>query len=180
MEQPLRITSEKIELSNFKLNKTGYFIALFLMYLLIALPVLAFTLIVSFGGRPAFGLILFSIFMGFGAYFFYRLATWNKYGKENFILDQERNLFIYQPEAKKISYKIIEFKIETLEVSIINSGENVDYQGSKYSTSWLKLDDGVTTIHTNIKSPKMILEELLKKLEEWGISTNLLLDEMKD
>jgi len=180
MEQPLIITSGKIELSNFKLNKAGYIISLFLMYLMIGIPVLTFILILSFGNKPAFGLILLSIALGFGAYFFYRLAIWNKYGKEIFLLENEKGLLIYQPEAKKISYKTSEFNIETLNVSIINSGENADYEGSKHGISWLKLDDGVTTIQTNIKSPRIIMDELVKKMEEWGINNTLLLDEIKD
>lgn len=180
MEQPLNITSGKIELSNFKLNKVGYIISLFLMYLMIGIPVLAFILILSFGNKPAFGLILFSIALGFGAYFFYRLATWNKYGKENFILEKERNLLIYQPQAKKISYRTVEFNIETLVISIINSGENTNYEGSKHSISWLKLDDGTTTLHTSIKNPRIIMDDLVKTFEEWGIKNDLLLDEIKD
>jgi hypothetical protein len=178
MVSPLTTSPEKIELSNFKLNKTGHVITLSLMYLMIVLPILAFILIIASGNKPAFGLVLFSIALGFGAYFFYRLATWNKFGKEIFILEKE--VLIYQPEAKKISYRTIEFKIETLVVSIITVNEYVDYEGAPQAISWLKLDDGQTNIQTNIKSPRIIMDDLVKIFEEWGIKNNLLLDEIKD
>ena len=178
MTQPFISSAEKIELTNFKLNKSGYYITLSFMYLMIAIPILAFIFIVSSGGKPAIGLLIFTIALGFGAYFFYRLATWNKHGKENFILAND--LLIYKPEAKKISYKEFEFKIENLVVSIIDTEDRVEYEGTQQPIAWLKLSDGQNTIQTNIKTPKSVLIELTKVFEKWGIQNDRLLEEIKD
>lgn len=178
MTQPFISTADRIELSNFKLNKTGYIITVSLMYLTILIPILATTLILSTGGRPSFGLLISCTIFGFIAYFFYRLATWNKYGKEHFIL--ENDLLIYKPEAKKISYKTIEFKIENLVVSIINSEDSVEYDGVKQNIAWLKLTDGQNSIQTNIKTPQSIIIDIVKIFEKWGINNDTLLEEIRD
>jgi uncharacterized membrane protein len=178
MHAPLTTHLDKIELTNFKLNKSGYVITLLLMYLMITVPILAFMFILTSGNKPTFGFVIISVILGFGAYFFYRLATWNKYGKEHFI--HENDLLIYQPEAKKISYKRIELNSENLVVSVVNSGESVEYNGTKQAITWLKLIDGEITIQTNIKMPQSVALEIIKTFEKWGIQNDLLLDEMKD
>lgn len=178
MPSPLNITSKQAELTNFKLNKTGYFIALSLMYLVILIPITAFILIISSGAKPAFGLIVFSVAMGFGAYFFYRLAAWNKHGKEKYIL--ENSVFIYQPEAKNISYKKFEFDIEQLIISIVDSEISAEYDGMKQGIAWLRLSDGKTTIQTNIKTPRSLILDLMKTFDDWGIVTEGNFENLRD
>jgi hypothetical protein len=178
MIQPFISTSDRIELSNFKLNRAGYIITVSLMYLTIFIPVVVTTLILSTGGRPSFGLLISCAIFGFIAYFFYRLATWNKYGKEHFIL--ENGLLIYKPEAKKVSYKTIEFKIENLVVSIINSEDAVEYNRTKENIAWLRLNDGQNSIETNIKTPQSIIINIVHIFEKWGINNDTLLEEIKD
>lgn len=178
MLSPLTITSQQAELTNFKLNKSGYRITLFLMYLVILVPVAAFIFIIISGAKPAFGFIVFSVLMGFGAYFFYRLATWNKHGKEKYIL--ENGVFIYQPEAKNISYKKMEFNPETLVISIIHSEDSVEYGGMKQAVSWLKLSDDQTSIHTNIKTPRSLLLDLTQTFENWGITVEGNFEDLRD
>lgn len=168
MSSPLTITSNQAELTNFKLNIPGYFITLFLMYLMISLPVIAVIFIISSGAKPSGGLLLFSVAMGFGAYFFYRLAVWNKHGREKYIVENDK--FIYQPEAKKISYKTITFNLENLVITVVNSEESVEYDGMEQAIAWLRLSDDQTTITTNIKAPRSLIMDLVQKFEDWGIA----------
>lgn len=178
MLSPLIISSDQVTLTNFKLNKTGYYMTLGLMYLSILIPILISTAIFSTGGKPSFGLFISWTIFGFIVYFFYRLATWNKHGKEYFIKDQD--LLIYKPEAKNISYKIHEFKLEDLVVSVVRSTEETDYEGTIQSISWLRLSDGANTIQTNIKTPISVIHELVRTFETWGIQNDLFLEEIKE
>lgn len=178
MTRPFISTPDRIELSNFKLNKAGYVITVSLMYLTIFIPVAVTTLILSTGGNPSFGLLISCAIFGFIAYFFYRLAIWNKHGKEHFIL--ENGALIYKPEAKKVSYKIIEFKIENLVVSIINSDDVVEYNGIKENISWLRLNDGQNSIETNIKTPQSIIINIIQIFENWGANNDTLWEEIRD
>lgn len=178
MQLPINTSRNKIELSNFKLNKTGYSITLSLMYITILVPIMVSVLIFSTGGKPTFGLFISWAVFGFIAYFFYRLATWNKHGKENFIL--ENNTFIYKPEAKKISYKSFEFPLENLVVSLVSSSDQIEYEGVNQNIAWLQFSDGEKTIQTNIKSPQSLIIEIIKTFENWGIKNDLFLDEIKD
>ncbi|TSJ42394.1 hypothetical protein [Fluviicola chungangensis] len=178
MLSPAIITSNQIELSNFKLNKTGYTITLALMYLTILLPIIISTVILSTGGKPSFGLFISWAVFGFIAYFFYRLATWNKCGKELFILEGDK--LIYKPEAKNISYKHWEFKLDNLVVSIADSTDQIEYEGTNQQIAWLKFTDGTQHIQTNIKTPRSVVVELIRIFETWGIKNDLLLNEIKN
>lgn len=178
MHTPLIITPRKIELTNFRLSKAGHSITLTLMYVTILLPILITALILSTGGKPTFGLLICCAIFGFIAYFFYRLAAWNKYGKENFILDNDQ--LIYRPEAKNISYKTFEFQIEHLSVSIIHSEDIVEYEGVKQNIAWLRLDDGQNNIQTNIKTPQSVIHDIVRIFEKWGVKNTTLLEEIKD
>lgn len=178
MQSPLVVSENRIEFSNYKFNKVGYSISIALMFMMGITPILFLTLILINGGKPFLGLLfVFGIF-GFASYFFYRLATWNKFGKEYFILSD--NKLIYQPKAKNISYKTIEFQIENTELSIVKISDAVTYNGAKENLGWLFLNDGETKMKTNIKSPLSILYELTKSLEKWNIKNNSLLDELKE
>ena len=148
------------------------------MYFTILIPIIASAFILSTGGKPSFGLLISCTVFGFIAYFFYRLAAWNKYGKEHFIL--ENDTFIYKPEAKKISYKSFEFKIEELVVSIVKSSDQVDYEGVSQNIVWIKFSDGEQTIQTNIKTPQSVILEIIRIFETWGIKNDLLIEEIKD
>lgn len=178
MLSPVIITPNQIELSNFRLNKAGYFITLSLMILSVVLPILISILILSTGGKPTFGLFISWAVFGFITYFFYRLATWNKHGKEYFIL--ENDVFIYKPEAKNISYKIVEFKLEQLVVSIVNSDEQVEYDGVTQNVAWLQFNDGEKDTQTNIKTPQSFVFDIIKVLETWGIKNEQFIEELKD
>ena len=175
---PAIITDKTIELRNFKLNKTGYLIARSLMLVTILIPVIVTIVIFSTGGKPSFGLFISWAFFGFIAYFFYRLAAWNKHGKEYFIL--EKDAFVYKPEAKNISYKTVEFKLENLTVSIITSSDQVEYKGVNQNIAWLQFTDGEKNIQTNIKTPQSVVIELVKVFEKWGLKNESFLEELKD
>lgn len=178
MLSPVIITPNQIELSNFRLNKTGYLITLSLMIITILIPVFVSVLIFSTGGKPTFGLFISWAVFGFIAYFFYRLATWNKHGKEYFIL--EKDSFTYKPEAKNISYKTIEFNLEKLVVSLVRSDQQTEYEGINQNIAWLKFDDGEKNLQTNIKTPQSLVIELIQTFETWGIKNDLFLNEIKD
>ena len=178
MLSPVISTANQIELSNFRLNKAGYSITLTLMYLTILIPIIVSVLIFSTGGNPSFGLFISWAVFGFMAYFFYRLATWNKHGKEYFIL--ENDTFIYKPQAKNISYKIQEFKLENLVVSIVQSTDHIEYNGVNQPIAWLRFSEGETSVQTNIKTPRSLVIEIIKTLETWGIKNDLLTDEIKE
>ncbi len=178
MLPPVIITEKKIELSNFRLNKTGYFATLFLMYFTILIPIVLTVSILSTGGKPSFGLLISYAVFGFIIYFFYRLAAWNKYGKEYFIL--ENDTLIYKPEAKNISYKNFELKVENLVVSIVKSTDQVEYEGINQNIAWIKLSDGEHRIQTNIKTPQSVVIDIIKTFETWGIKSDIFLEEIKD
>lgn len=178
MSSPIIVTPNQIKLSNFKLNQTGYLITFSLMIVTILIPVIASVFFFSFGGKPSFRLFIFWTIFGFIAYFFYRLLTWNKYGKENFILEEDK--LVYKPEAKNISYKTIEFKLENLVISSISSSDQVNYMGVNQNIAWLKLTDGENTIQTNIRTPQSVILEIIAVFESWGIKNDLFLEELKD
>ncbi len=178
MLSPVIITSNHIELSNFRLNKSGYSITLILMYITILIPVIVSILIFSSGGKPSFGLFISWAIFGFIAYFFYRLATWNKHGKEYFILENDR--LIYKPQAKNISYKIHEFNVENLVVSIVQSTDTVTYDGVTQNLAWLRFREGENSIQTNIKTPQSVILGIVQTLEARGIKNDLFLDNIKE
>lgn len=178
MISPVIISPNQIELSNFRLNKAGYFITLSLMILSVVLPILISILVLSTGGKPTFGLFISWAVFGFITYFFYRLATWNKHGKEYFILENET--FFYKPVAKNISYKTIEFQLEKLVVSIINSSEQIEYDGVVQNIAWLQFNDSEKKIQTNIKTPQSFVIDIIKVLESWGVKNEQFLEELKD
>lgn len=178
MIEPLINSKNRIELRNFKLNKAGYSISIVLMSIMAISPFLIITLLIMNGVKPALGqLFIFGVF-GLSAYFFYRLATWNKFGCEYFELSDDK--LIYRPKAKNISYKIIEFQIEVLEVSVVKTSDTVFYNGVKENLGWLILDDGVNKINTTIKSPISILDQLIQNFEKWNIKNNSFLNELKE
>ena len=178
MNHPVTISGKKVELTSFKLNKAGYSITIALMIITLLIPILVSIFIFSTGGKPNFGLFISWTIFGFMAYFFYRLATWNKHGKEHFIL--EKDMFVYKPEAKNISYKTIEFKLEKLVVSMVSSTDQVEYNGVNQNIAWLKFDDGEKSIQTNIKTPQSLVIDIIQTLENWGIKNDLFLEEIKD
>jgi len=178
MDKPCTITENKITLSNYKYNKTGYGISFGLMCLTICLPILAFILILATGSRLSVGFFFFTAAFGFIAYFFYRLATWNKHGREHFEI--EGNQLIYQPEAKNISFQKYHLDIETLTIKVYRINELVHYNGEHTTLAKIQFITVDKQFENNIKTPMSIIREILNQLEIWGISVELDFEELHD
>lgn len=90
MVKPYTESPSKIELVNFKLNKSAYVTTVVLTCIMLAIPLIILAGVSASGnGLHISVFIVFLIFWP-SAYFFYRLGAWNKYGKENFILENDQ------------------------------------------------------------------------------------------
>lgn len=169
MNKPYLLSDNGIELSNYRLNKAGYLITFILMYVTIAIPIIALCTILIYGSRLSIGYFIAATIFSFIAYFFYRLATWNKHGRELYQLKQGE--FRYQPQAKKISFQVHSFDPESLCITLIQLEDQTSYNDEKMKLTKFRLQDASKTVETNIKTPNTVMMELLVIFQSWGIKT---------
>lgn len=178
MNNPLIITPTKITLSNYKFNKTAYAITMVLMYITGALPVVAGIILLSSGVRLNFGFFITVVLFALMAYFFYRLATWNKFGKEHFLIQD--GILTYAPEAKKISFKKQELPVDLLKLSLVRYNELDQFNDEEVSLGKIQFEIDNQVFENSLKSPIPILRELLQNLESWGVNTTIDFEELQD
>jgi hypothetical protein len=103
METPFEITGNKITLKNYKDNKAAYTISFGFMYFCAAMPFIILTILLSSGFKVGGGFIFSFVLFGSIAYFFYRIATWNKFGIDlSIILKQKAFPFKKENSTKQI------------------------------------------------------------------------------
>lgn len=178
MSKPYTESPSKIELVNFKLNKGAYVTTVVLTCIMLAIPLIILGAVAASGNGLHVGVFITFLIFGLSAYFFYRLGAWNKYGKENFIL--ENGLLVYQPEARKISFRRYEFALESLTFKVIKTDYTGEYQGEKEALSKLCFINGEQKVETAIRTPHSVILELAAILEKWGIQQEFNLDEIRD
>lgn len=167
MDKPYTVSGNEIELSNYKPNKTAYFITSALLFGTMLIPVIVILVVLSGGGRLSIGYFLNAAVFGFIAYYFYRIRTWNQYGKEQFKLQQ--NQFSYQPKAKNLSFKEHVFDMENLIISFTKLDEIIVFQDEETALAKLRLNPNGQIVETNIKTPYPVILELLELFGQWGI-----------
>lgn len=138
-------------------NTPVYKFMYLVMIFSICLPLLVLLFFITNGYPLQLGMfLLFGVF-GLTAYYFYRLATWNKFGKEHFFIQNKS--FIYMPEAKGISFSKVVFSIDGVVAS--------QNETSTDQNCTLKLEESDLKLSTKIKLSPSDAQQIILEFEKW-------------
>jgi hypothetical protein len=178
METPFEITGNKITLKNYKDNKAAYTISFGFMYFCAAMPFIILTILLSSGFKVGGGFIFSFVLFGSIAYFFYRIATWNKFGIEHFTVTEDQ--LIYHPEAKSLSFQKREFNKTDLKLTLNRTEDTVLYNGERQNLGKIGFHTSNMKFENNLRTPVSVLREILQHLEKSGITVEMDFEELHD
>jgi hypothetical protein len=155
MSYTIQYFEKHIVIESKPINSPIYLIMMIFMLVAVLLPVAV--LLFYFANRYPLHLGLFFITGIFGliAYYFYRLATWNKFGKEHFFI--QNNQLVYKPEAKGISFSKVSFIPEKTTFTV---RENEEFAS-------ICVEESNVSIQTKIKLNKSDAQDILTHLNSW-------------
>lgn len=157
IEYDIHFTDKHITIVTKNKNSSIYLIMMIIMSITLILPLVTLFIYLKNGYALHLGLFIIMGLFGLIAYYFYRLATWNKFGKEHFYIQNKQ--FIYLPEAKSISFSKIVFSLAELNIQFSNLGDDK-------SNVFILKDDQIT-VNTKIKLMASDAKTITEEINHW-------------
>jgi len=118
-----------------KASRFGLIFILFCSIIIIFVPIVVFFVILSTGSGITFGFIITCILASIVSFYLFRLFLWNKYGKETYIIENDKFISFYDYKVFKDNNILIQYNslkvfiiINNILMNVSSMKETVDFE----------------------------------------------------